>query len=64
MWWGSEEGESCGKAVSCALEEEEGVVEGEVFVAKNIKCQWEAWKWPLRGSSFGSTCMPPTSQKH
>ncbi|TRZ22076.1 hypothetical protein HGM15179_004980 [Zosterops borbonicus] len=49
MWWGTEEEESCGKALSCALEEEEGVVEGEAFVAKNIKCQGEAWKWPLKG---------------
>lgn len=23
MWWASEEGQSCGKALSCALEEEE-----------------------------------------
>lgn len=60
MWWGSEEDQPCGKALSCALEEEEGLVEGEMFVAKNIKCQWEAGK----GLSGAPVLEAPACQQH
>lgn len=63
MWWGSEEGQSCGKALSCALEEEEAHGGGRSICDQ--ECQmWEVWKWPLGCSCFGSICIPATSQKH
>lgn len=61
MWWGSEEGQSYGKALSCALEEEEAHGGGRSVCDQEHQM---FWKWPLRVSCFGSTCIPATSQKH
>lgn len=65
MRWGIEEGQCCGKALSCALEEQEAHGGGRSVCDQEHQMSVGALEMELRCSCFGaSNLMPAASHKH